>query len=66
LKFSRIAAGKINTREIQLQFLLNHASLSVRFNPSTRTMERSPQGNTRNKEGFLVAVAIKDGFDGGR
>ena len=58
MKFSRIAAGMINTKAIQLQFLLNQASLSARFNMIKRTIDANPQGNIRNVEGLLVWIAI--------
>jgi len=52
LKFSRIAAGIINTKAIQLQFLLNHSLLSVKLSKSTRMIEKSPQGNSKKVEGL--------------
>ncbi len=62
LKFSNIAAGMISTKAIQLQFLLNHSLLSVRFKPSTSTIESSPQGNIRKVEGLRDVVGILVGF----
>jgi hypothetical protein len=64
LKFSRIAAGMINTRAIQLQFLLNQASLSVRFNIINRTIDANPQGNKRNVDGLPGVTAIVLNFSG--
>lgn len=52
LKFSRIAAGMIKTKAIQLQFLLNQALLRVRFSKMIRTIDINPQGNNRNVEGL--------------
>jgi len=49
-----MAAGIINTRAIQLQFLLNHSLSSTRFKSSTRMIDMSPQGKIRNIEGFEV------------
>lgn len=63
LKFSKIAAGIMSTNAIQLQFLLNHSLFSVRFNPSTSTIERSPQGNIRKEEGLREVVAMSVDFD---
>ena len=47
-----MAAGIINTSDIQLQFLLNQSLSSTRFKSSTRMIDISPQGNMRNMEGF--------------
>jgi hypothetical protein len=47
-----MAAGIIKTRAIQLQFLLNQASLSVKFKIMISTMDRSPHGNIKNEEGL--------------
>ncbi len=47
-----MAAGMINTSDIQLQFLLNQSLSSTRFKSSTRMIDISPQGKTRNIEGF--------------
>ena len=62
LKFSRIAAGMISTKAIQLQFLLNQASLSVRFNIIKRRMDANPQGNIKNVEALCGWVAIAAWF----
>jgi len=56
LKFSRIAAGIIKTKVIQLQLFLNQPSLSVRFRISINTMERRPQGNSKKVEGFVDGI----------
>lgn len=61
LKFSRIAAGIISTRAIQLQFLLNHALLNVRFRSNTRTIDKRPQGNTKKVDGLregCISIAV--------
>ena len=52
LKFSKMAAGIISTKAIQLQFLLNQASFSVRFSKMISTIDINPQGNKRNVEGL--------------
>lgn len=52
LKFSSMAAGMINTRAIQLQFLLNQALFNKRFNNMITTMDNNPQGNNRKVEGL--------------
>lgn len=62
MKFSRIAAGIISTNAIQLQFLLNHALLSVRFSPRTSTIDISPHGKIKNAEGLCDCVAIAEKF----
>jgi hypothetical protein len=48
-----MAAGIINTNAIQLQFLLNQASLRARFNASTNTIDNNPQGKIRNEDGLF-------------
>ena len=59
LKFSRMAAGIINTSMIQLQLLLNQPLFNEIFRMSTSTMESNPQGNNRKVEVVLVGtVAI--------
>jgi hypothetical protein len=63
LKFSRIAAGMINTKAIQLQFLLNQALLSVKVKTRIRTIDINPHGNKRKVDGLEgVAIAISLGF----
>jgi hypothetical protein len=62
LKFSRIAAGIINTNAIQLQFLLNQVSFSVKFSKRTRTIDINPQGNKRKVEGLPGVTAIVNCF----
>ena len=47
-----MAAGIINTNAIQLQFLLNHASFTARFNANINTIESNPHGNKRKVEGL--------------
>jgi hypothetical protein len=59
LKFSRIAAGMINTNPIQLQFLLNHASSSARLSTRTKTIDKSPHGNIKNDEGLDDGAMVK-------
>jgi len=59
LKFSRIAAGMINTNAIQLQFLLNHASFNEMLSTRTNTIDKSPQGNIKNEEVLEVGAMIK-------
>ena len=49
-----MAAGIINTSDIQLQFLLNQSLSSTKFKSSTRMIDISPQGKIRNIEGFEV------------
>jgi hypothetical protein len=59
-RFSRIAAGIINTRAIQLQFFPKKL-LNAVFNKRMRTIDKRPQGNSKKVEGFFVMVAmIKD------
>ena len=48
----------ISTNAIQLQFLLNQASLSVRFNIIKRRMDANPQGNIKKVEGLVGWIAI--------
>lgn len=42
----------INTRVIQLQLLRNQPSFNVKFNNNIKTIDRSPQGNSRKEDGF--------------
>ena len=57
-----MAAGIINTKEIQLQFLLNHSLFNVRFNPNTKMMDNNPQGNNRKEDGLCDVVAMSAYF----
>ena len=59
MKFSRIAAGMINTNAIQLQFLLNHASFNETLSTRTNTIDKSPQGNIKNEEGLVLGAMVK-------
>jgi hypothetical protein len=43
----------ININVIQLQFLPNHVSFNARFKTRINTIDKSPQGNKRNEEGFF-------------
>jgi hypothetical protein len=52
LKFSKIAAGIMRTKVIQLQLLRNHPSLNAKFRISISTIERSPQGNSKKVDGL--------------
>lgn len=54
-----MAAGIINTRAIQLQFLLNHASSSARLSTSTSTIDKSPHGKIKNEDGLDDGAMIK-------
>lgn len=54
-----MAAGMISTNAIQLQFLLNHASLSARLSTSTKTIDKSPHGNIKNEEGLDDGAMIQ-------
>ena len=56
-RFSRIAAGIINTRAIQLQFLPKKL-LNAVFNKRMRTIDKRPQGNSKKVEGFFGMVAM--------
>jgi len=47
---------------IQLQFLPNQLSLSVKFNTKTNTIEKSPQGNNKKEDGFEEDIAIVISF----
>lgn len=58
MKFSRMPAGIISTNAIQLQFLLNQASLRVKFKIINRIIDARPQGNKRKVDGFAGVVAI--------
>jgi hypothetical protein len=52
LKFSKMAAGIMSIKVIQLQLLRNYPSLKEKFNISISTIERSPQGNSKKVEGL--------------
>jgi serine/threonine protein kinase HipA of HipAB toxin-antitoxin module len=53
----------INIIAIQLQFLLNQASLSVRFNIISKRMDANPQGNKRKVDGLPDVSVITVNFD---
>jgi len=57
-----MAAGMINTKAIQLQFLLNHSSLNVKLRTSTNTIDNNPHGNKRKVEGLEDEAGIKKWF----
>ena len=58
MKFSRMAAGMISTRVIQLQLLRNQLSLSARLRASISTIDNRPQGNSKKVEGLTEGVGI--------
>ena len=53
-----MAAGIMSTKAIQLQFLLNQPTFSVRLRSKTRMIESSPQGMVKNFEVLMFAVAM--------
>ncbi len=54
-----MAAGMINTKAIQLQFLLNHASSRARLRTNTNTIDKSPHGNIRKEEGLVDGAMFR-------